>query len=93
MKTVGTAVLKNRLSEYLDHVKNGQNVIVTDRGVPVAQIIPIQAEDDSQESIVRQLQAKGVLSKPKKEHFAEIKPIDLNGDYASQILIEMRDEG
>jgi len=38
--TVGVRELKARLSEYLRHVKSGQTVVITDRGVPVGRIIP-----------------------------------------------------
>ncbi len=36
MQTVGVRELKNRLTHYLGEVKNGENVVVTDRGNPVA---------------------------------------------------------
>ena len=39
MKTVGVRELKNRLSEYLRHVRAGEGVMVTDRGEVVAEII------------------------------------------------------
>jgi hypothetical protein len=32
MKAVGVRELKNRLSEYLRLVKNGEEILVTDRG-------------------------------------------------------------
>ena len=44
MKSVGVAELKAHLSRYLGHVKNGQEVIVTERGLPVAKIVPLRAE-------------------------------------------------
>lgn len=40
MKTVGVRELKNRLSEYLRHVRAGESVLVTDRGEVVAEIGP-----------------------------------------------------
>lgn len=40
MKTVGVRELKNRLSEYLRHVRAGGGVLVTDRGEVVAEIGP-----------------------------------------------------
>ena len=40
MKTVGVRELKNRLSEYLRHVRAGEGVLVTDRGEVVAELIP-----------------------------------------------------
>jgi len=41
---VGTRELKNRLSAYLRRVKAGETVIITERGKPVGQILPIQAD-------------------------------------------------
>ncbi len=55
---VGSRELKNRLSQYLRRVKAGETVIVTERGKPVGQIVPIQG--DMQERL-RFLSAAGVL--------------------------------
>ena len=40
MKTVGVRDLKNRLSEYIRHVRAGEGVLVTDRGEVVAELGP-----------------------------------------------------
>ncbi len=40
MKSTTISKLKARLSSHLQHVKKGEEVIVTDRGQPVARIIP-----------------------------------------------------
>ena len=40
MKTVGIRALKNRLSEYVRIVQNGERVTVTNRGVPVMDLVP-----------------------------------------------------
>jgi prevent-host-death family protein len=42
MKTIGVAQLKAHLSRYLDQVKHGQEVVVTERGLPVAKIVPLR---------------------------------------------------
>jgi prevent-host-death family protein len=41
----GVAELKARLSRYLEQVKAGHEVLVTDRGQPVAKIVPIGPEE------------------------------------------------
>ena len=38
MKTVGIRELKNRLSEYLREVRSGERVLVSDRGLIVAEL-------------------------------------------------------
>ncbi len=55
MKT-GVAELKAHLSEYLDRVRAGQEVVVTDRGRPVAKLVPIgrgEARESRRERLLR----------------------------------------
>ena len=40
MKTAAVAELKAQLSRYLRRVKAGEGILVTERGVPIARIIP-----------------------------------------------------
>ena len=37
--------LKARLSEYLRKVKSGHEVVITERGVPVAKVVPLAAAE------------------------------------------------
>ena len=55
MKT-GVAELKAHLSQYLDRVRAGQEVVVTDRGRPVAKLVPIgrgEAQESRREHLLR----------------------------------------
>ena len=45
MKTAAVSKLKSSLSEYLLKVKAGEEVIITDRGKPIAKIVPINREE------------------------------------------------
>jgi prevent-host-death family protein len=40
MRTVNIGTLKNKLSSYLQYVRNGEEIIVKDRDRPVARILP-----------------------------------------------------
>ncbi len=42
MKTAAVSKLKSSLSEYLSKVKAGEEVIITDRGKPIAKIVPLE---------------------------------------------------
>jgi prevent-host-death family protein len=42
VKTVGAYEAKTRFSELLADVANGETVVVTKHGVPVAQLVPIR---------------------------------------------------
>ena len=44
MDTTAVAELKARLSRYLRRVKGGHEVVVTERGVPIAKIIPLNRD-------------------------------------------------
>jgi prevent-host-death family protein len=46
MKTVGIRELKNSLSTYVRKAHDGQTIVVTDRGEPVAQLTPLPSSDD-----------------------------------------------
>jgi len=65
MKTVNIGELKNHLSGYLQYVKNGEEIVIRDRSVPVARILPFrQGSAWEQEA---QLIATGALKMPEEE--------------------------
>jgi len=41
MMEVGVRELKSALSSYLKRVRSGESIVVTDRGEPIARIIPV----------------------------------------------------
>jgi prevent-host-death family protein len=46
MEEVGVRRLKNDLSRYLRKVREGTTIVVTDRGEPIARIVPAGIPDD-----------------------------------------------
>ena len=65
MESVGVADLKARLSEYLMRVKTGEEVLVTDRGRPVARLIPVSArtelDDEAEAARLRAMEREGLV--------------------------------
>ncbi len=45
-RSVSIAELKDNLSAYLGRVRRGEEVLVRDRNVPVAKIVPLSASGD-----------------------------------------------
>jgi len=41
MKTVGLKELKARLSEYVNSCRDGEHIVITDRGREVAELVPL----------------------------------------------------
>jgi len=68
---VGVRELRNNLSRYLDRVRAGEEVVVTDRGSAVARVVPVGTE-----RVLERLIAEGVVtpaSQPKRRAGAPIK--------------------
>jgi prevent-host-death family protein len=61
-KTTSVVELKARLSEHLRLVKAGHELVITERGVPVARVVPL---DEGQRRSTRRLRlTRGGLMKP-----------------------------
>ncbi len=65
MRAVNVAELKNRLSKYLGFVKVGEEVVIRDRNLPVAKLVPFRAEDATEQDL--KLVAAGKLRLPKSK--------------------------
>lgn len=46
MKTVNVADLKNGLSKYLRDVRRGEEILIKDRNLPIAKIVPLSHTDE-----------------------------------------------
>jgi len=60
MKSASISKLKATLSAYIASVKAGEEVIVTDRGKPVARIVPV-ASEVGEDDRLRELVSRGVI--------------------------------
>jgi prevent-host-death family protein len=99
MKTVQIGDLKNHLSAHLREVRKGEEIIVRDRNLPVARIIPYVPE--SVEEQERILVAQGKLRLPENppqdrekwlaEFWAMPGP-DLDDEAAKRAVLEEREE-
>jgi prevent-host-death family protein len=94
MQQVGIRELKNRLTHYLGEVKNGENVVVTDRGKPVAILHGLDKieEEAGVEERLAALAAQGHVRLPtRKGPFLKIIPAQiLEGGPVSETLIKDR---
>jgi len=60
MKTAAVSKLKAYLSDYLNQVKAGTEVLITDRGKPVARLVPILRTKPAGESLTR-MEKQGLI--------------------------------
>jgi prevent-host-death family protein len=58
MKSVNIAELKNRLSFYLNDVKAGEEILIRDRDMPIAKIVPLTHTESDAELVALAAQGK-----------------------------------
>jgi prevent-host-death family protein len=46
VRSVNIADLKNNLSTYLNEVRQGEEILIKDRSLPIAKIVPLAAAED-----------------------------------------------
>jgi len=95
MKTANIAELKNGLSAYLAEVKRGGQVLISERNVPFAKIVPLSYTDDY-DAEEMELVAKGLMTLPEDtsplpHDFFDDLPF-VPGNRAIEVLLEERDE-
>ena len=96
MKTAPIAELKASLSRYLAAVKAGEEVVVTERGRPIATISPISASSGDEEERLHRLAARGLLRIGKSKFPRGFWDVALPADPEGKVrkaLLEEREEG
>jgi len=93
MRSVNVAELKNRLSRYLGFAKAGEEIIIRDRNLPVAKLVPFLAAETNEEELL--LVAAGKLRLPRRpvklEELLEIPTGSIGDNQATQALLDDRE--
>lgn len=96
MEHAGIAEVKARLSEYLARVRAGEEIVVTDRGRPVARLTPMGEHGPRGEGALEELSRAGIVElvrKPLPRAFwSEDVPKDSHAA-ARRVLTEEREQG
>lgn len=92
--TANVAQLKARLSEYLRRVKAGEEVVITERGAPVAKLVPLDVEHRRATREERLIRA-GVLRPPRgpRTKWDPPKGNPAEGTAVLEALLAEREEG
>jgi len=96
MKTESISSAKNRLSALIKRVQRGDSILITDRGVPVAKLVPVQLGAGVPPRIIA-LAQQGLARLPKEPPTADW--LDLPwpevgpGPSVVDLLLEERREG
>ena len=91
---MGLREANQRFGRAIKAVKTGKEVILTERGKPIAVIKPL-ALDESEDAVIRRLEAEGIL-RPALKRGPMPKPawkaVRVKGKPVSQTVSEERDE-
>lgn len=92
MEKVSTSVLKNKLSAYLHRVEAGKGFFVTDRGQPIAALVPLdQVQPVEREAMLAALAKSGRVLLPSGKRAASGLPaVRIKGVEASQMIVRDR---
>jgi prevent-host-death family protein len=89
-RTVGARELKTRLGSYLDQVRRGATLIVTERGEPVAELRPASGKGDDEASRLERLRMLGVVTRSSARRLAPFRPIRTSGRGLARAIVEDR---
>jgi prevent-host-death family protein len=89
---VGSRELKTRLGRYLNRVRRGETIVVTDRHEPVAELRPIGDTRDPRRAVLEKLAALGTLTLPTRTALASCPPVRIAGGSAAAAVRADRDE-
>ncbi|HYR46929.1 MAG TPA: type II toxin-antitoxin system prevent-host-death family antitoxin [Thermoanaerobaculia bacterium] len=92
MSTVGVRELKNRLTRYLRETKKGGEIVVTERGNPIAVIQPIRhgRRATSLEGRLAELAARGIVTLPNRKARKGSRLVIVKGAPLSRTVLEDR---
>lgn len=99
MKTASVTETKNRLSQILDQVKDGETYLILEHGKPVARLEPARGGEskDADEARLADLERRGLIRRGKgkipREFFETPPPKLPKGVSVLEYLLEERREG
>lgn len=87
--TIGVRELKTRLGGYLQSVRQGRTLVITDRGQPVAELKPLGASG-TESAVLERLKAIGAVTRLENRPLAPFRPVRSRGPSLSEAIIEDR---
>ena len=98
MKTASITETKNQLSALLEHVRQGESILILDRGRPVARLEPARSDEATEpDARLDRLERQGLIRRAPAalpdSFLGERPPAAQGGASISSVLIEERREG
>ncbi len=92
MSTVGVRELKNRLTQYLRRTKQGDEVVMTERGKPIGLIQPIRSAERaaSLDARLARLAAQRLVTLPTRAPLKRVRLVKVAGAPISKTILRDR---
>ena len=91
LRNMGIKELRASLSETLAKVKAGDEIVVTERGEPIAKIVPVLSEDEAMQELVRKGLARPPMRPMDPEELLRLPwPEDPEGSVLAALLDDRR---
>ena len=94
MRSVNVAELRDHLSAYIRFAKKGEEIVIRERNLPVAKLVPFEAGDATEEELL--LVAEGKMRLPRKpmnvEEFLKLPIPRVKGNAGTEALLKDREE-
>ena len=95
MRSVSVAELRSQLRRYLNFAKDGEEIVIRNRNLPVAKLVPFLPQEASEEELP--LVASGKMRLPKSsikvEELLKISTGRLAASEGTAVVLEDREEG
>lgn len=89
---MGLREANQQFSKAIRAVKAGKEVVLTERGKPIAVIKPLEAKEGD-EAVIRRLESDGILRPAlKRGRMPDFKPVRIKGKPLSATVSEEREE-
>jgi prevent-host-death family protein len=82
---VGVRELRNHLSRYLHRVRDGDEVVVTDRGRAIARVVPVDVE-----RVLDRLIAEGIVTPARQRKRNAARPLKAKGTVSDLVADQRR---
>lgn len=92
MERVGLREANVHFAKYMKMVKEGEEILLTDRGEPFAVIKPLAKRKKPVEERLQLLEKEGILIRAKKRKLTLHELVTLEGRPLSEIVAEEREE-
>ena len=89
---MGLREANQQFSKAIRAVKAGKEVVLTERGKPIAVLKPLEAKEGD-EAVIRRLESEGILRPAlKRGRMPDFKPVRIKGKPLSATVSEEREE-